>query len=62
MKHIAAVTLIALLGMGSASADINSEERQWVGGQSLDVNTLPATAAGPSMTKDEYQFESPEFN
>lgn len=62
MKQIAAATLIALLGIGSASAEINSEERQWIGGQSFDVNSLPATAAGPSMTKDEYQFETSEFN
>jgi len=61
MKQFAAATLIALFGMSSALAEINSEEQQGFT-SSQDLTNLPATAAGPVTSQDDYVFENPEFN
>ncbi len=57
MKTIAAAALIALLGVGSASADIYGEEGggyhdSW--SQPKNLSSLPATSASPNKPQDEF--------
>ncbi len=59
MKQLLAAIVIALSGIGSASADIYADEVKGIPGSSghpSDLTTLPATSAGPNKLEDSYLF------
>ncbi len=59
MKQLLAAIVIALSGIGSASADIYADEVKGISGSSghsSDLTNLPATSAGPNKLEDSYLF------
>ncbi len=65
MRYFAIAAFVAIFGISSASAEIYAEEVSIFSGHDssyINVNSLPATSAGPSMTRDDDLFENPEFN
>ncbi len=61
MKQLALGTLIALLGIGSASADYATDvESSMINSGNTNYTTLPATSAGPTKPNN-HLFQISEY-